>query len=244
MKKGEFTIIIGPMYSGKTEELIRQVHRYKAAELGYLVFGPENSKYRYNELGDKLCSKSGVCIDNVHWIKTDENGILEMTKIILKHQDNLRVIGIDEIQFFTLSTYIKKTPEEVSLEVPYIWDLIELLTELGFNVIAAGLAKSYRGDPFSPGMAYLITVADKIITLRSICDECKREGKIVDAIHSQRILINEHGERKPASYDDSLVVVGSKDLYEARCKDHFEVRKKPKSEFRKTLEKILSDLYQ
>jgi len=122
-------------------------------------------------------------------------------KIIELANKNIDVIGFDEIQFF-----------------PYkIIDIICQLVDQGKKVIVAGLDLDFRGEPFGV-MPLLMSVADEVIKLKAICVIC---GK--DAHHSQRIV-----DGKPARYDAPLILVGSEEAYEARCRDCFRIDKSPK----------------
>ena len=50
-KMGQIEIICGPMFAGKTEELIRRANRLEYAKKKYLVFKPEiDDRYSVNEI--------------------------------------------------------------------------------------------------------------------------------------------------------------------------------------------------
>ncbi len=71
----------------------------------------------------------------------------------------------------------------------------------GKRVIAAGLDMDYKGRPFGP-MPNLLAVAEYITKVHAICQHC---GNL--ATHSYRLVV-----------DDKTVVLGEKDVYEARCR--------------------------
>lgn len=102
------------------------------------------------------------------------------------------VVGIDEAQFFDLS----------------IVDVIAQLTERGIKVIVAGLDMDFLGRPFGP-MPYLLAMADTVTKLTAVCMCCKTAG----ATHTQRLI-----DGVPAGSDSPLVLIGSGDSYEARCR--------------------------
>jgi thymidine kinase len=86
--------------------------------------------------------------------------------------------------------------------------LIEIcnrLAEQGKRVIIAGLDMDYRGKPFEP-MPQLMAIAEQVTKTQAVCMQC--------------------GE--PASYTQRLtaakerVVLGAKEMYEARCRKCFE----------------------
>ena len=86
---GYIEVVIGPMYSGKSEELIRRLKRAKIAKQKVLVFKPKIDD-RYSK--EDVVSHSGESID-AYPIKT--------AKEIYDYIDNtVQVVGIDEVQFF------------------------------------------------------------------------------------------------------------------------------------------------
>ena len=78
------------------------------------------------------------------------------------------------------------------------------LMGLGRRVVVAGVDKDHRGEPFPPFPRLLIE-ADSVIKLHARCSRCGQP-----AVHSQRMI-----------EDDSPIVVGGADLYEARCRRCF-----------------------
>ena len=109
----------------------------------------------------------------------------------LKAETN--VIGIDEAQFFT----------------PDIVEICEDLVNRGIRVILAGLDTDFRGEPFG-SMPVLMARAERVDKLNAICMVCGEA-----ASRTQRLV---NGE--PAHYDDPLVIVGTSEMYEARCRKH------------------------
>ena len=121
-----------------------------------------------------------------------------IAKILELAHNNVDVIGIDEIQFFGKN----------------IIPALQTMVDEGRRVIVAGLDLDFRGEPFGivpPLMAF----ADDVTKLKAICVQCGHE-----AHHTQRLV---NGE--PASYDDPIVLVGAAELYEARCRNCFVIRR-------------------
>lgn len=104
------------------------------------------------------------------------------------------VVGIDEVQFF---------PTEII-------NVIVALIDCGKRVIVAGLDLDFRGEPFGV-ISNLLAIADSITKLKAICVVCGH-----DAQHTQRII-----NGRPASYEDPVILVGSAEYYEARCRNCF-----------------------
>jgi thymidine kinase len=106
------------------------------------------------------------------------------------------VVAIDEAQFF----------DEEIIQV------VEELASQKIRVIVAGLDTDFRGEPFGP-MPVLMARAEHVEKLQAICMVCGEP-----ASRTQRLV-----NGKPARYDDSVVIVGAAELYEARCRSHHEV---------------------
>ena len=83
-------------------------------------------------------------------------------------------------------------------------EICDRLANMGKRVIAAGLDQDYRGRPFGP-IPNLLAVAEYITKTLAICMVC---GNPAD--RTQRI-----------TKQQELVVVGARDVYEARCRKCF-----------------------
>ncbi len=83
-------------------------------------------------------------------------------------------------------------------------DNCQILARRGFRVIIAGLDMDFRGQPFGP-IPYLLAVAEYITKVHAICQQC---GNL--ATHSYRL-----------SPKSETVLVGERELYEARCRTCF-----------------------
>lgn len=81
----------------------------------------------------------------------------------------------------------------------------ETLAEDGIRVIIAGLDLDFRGRPFDP-MPALLAVAESITKALAVCTVCG-----APASRSQRLV-----------HRDSRVLLGATDVYEARCRRHWE----------------------
>jgi len=175
---GFIEVICGSMFSGKTEELVRRLKRAQIARQKIQVFKP---------VLDNRFSPD-------HVQSHDANKILsrpvEKARDILKYvEDNTRVVGIDEAQFFDDS----------------VVDVAQKLAYRGIRVIVAGLDMDFRGQPFGP-MPKLLAVAESVTKLSAVCMVCGNP-----ASRSQRL-----GDALGA--DAPKIAVGAKELYEARCR--------------------------
>ena len=172
-------VIVGCMFSGKSEELIRRIKRAIIANQRAIVFKPQiDNRYEI----DKVVSHNGISIKAV---------VVNNTNEIKRIAEDYNVIGIDEAQFFDSS----------------LINIVEELADNGKRVIIAGLDQDFRGEPFGI-IPHLMAIADSVDKLHAICVVC---GAV--ATKSQR-LIND----KPASYNDPIILVGSKEVYQPRCR--------------------------
>ena len=141
---GWIEVIVGPMYSGKSEELIRRTRRVKIAKQKVQVFKPEI---------DDRYSKEDV----VSHIGEKEEAIpIKSSKDILKFlKDDTQVIAIDEVQF--LDEGIVKVVND--------------LADKNKRVICAGLDMDFRGEPFGV-MPDLMAIAEFVDKFQAICMVC------------------------------------------------------------------------
>jgi thymidine kinase len=141
---GWIEVIAGPMFSGKSEELIRRLRRAEIARQRVQIFKPAlDDRYAANE----IASHSGLGISS-------EN-VLKAVEILEKLQPRTDVIGIDEAQFLG----------------DQMVDVCTQLANLGKRVIVAGLDTDFRGRPFEP-MPLLLALAEEIRKLLAICVRC------------------------------------------------------------------------
>ncbi|HWQ56362.1 MAG TPA: thymidine kinase [Bryobacteraceae bacterium] len=175
---GWIEVICGPMFSGKSEELIRRLRRAMIARKRVQVFKPAiDTRYSATEIvshGD-LRMRSEV-VDSA----ADIHDRLDWRS---------EVVGIDEANFMG----------------PKLVDIAQRLADSGKQVIIAGLDTDYLGRPFAP-IPDLLCLAESITKTLAICVRCGNPGK-----HTQRLRGSE-----------DLIVVGTSDVYEARCRRCFE----------------------
>ena len=141
---GWIEVICGPMFSGKSEELIRRLRRAQIARQPLQVFKPAMDD-RYH--ATKIVSHSAAAIE-AHAVANSA----ELARLV---RSDTRVVGIDEAQFF----------DEGIVEVA------ERLAGQGVRVLLAGLDQDYAGKPFDP-MPRLMAVAEYVIKTLAICTRC------------------------------------------------------------------------
>ena len=140
---GWIEVIVGSMYSGKTEELIRRLRRAQIARQRVEIFKPSiDTRYAH----DAIVSHSELRIPS---------RAVHTARDVLRHAHEAQVIGIDEGQF---------------LGPDLVW-VCEELARKGKRVIVAGLDQDYAGRPFEP-MPQLLAIAEYITKTLAICVVC------------------------------------------------------------------------
>lgn len=149
LHSGYLEVIAGPMFSGKTEELIRQVKRAAIGKKKIQVF-KHKVDTRYGE-AKKVYSHAGLSF---------ESDLVGRPKDILnKLHPKTEIVAIDEAQWFGDA----------------LVGVVEYLLKKGKKVLVAGLALTFDRQPFAP-MPTLMTLADKVTKLSAICTICGDEA--------------------------------------------------------------------
>ena len=141
---GSIEIVCGPMFSGKTEELIRRVKRAQIAKQKVQIFKPSVDD-RYHE--SDIVSHSSQAIQSVP--------VPSSLDILDRVFDSTRVVAIDEVQFFD---------DDIIM-------VAAKLARRGVRVICAGLDQDYMGKPFGP-IPHLLAIADSVNKVHAICTVC------------------------------------------------------------------------
>ncbi|MGL4951735.1 MAG: thymidine kinase, partial [Mycoplasma sp.] len=146
LPKGWIEVICGPMFAGKSDELIRRLNKLIYADVEYVIFKPKTDTRTLSEIK----SRNGL---------VDSAIVIEQPYDILHHLMETRkmynVVAVDEAQFF----------DESLVEVA------DILADHGYVVIIAGLDRDFKGSPFGP-IPELLTYADIVNKLTAICTEC------------------------------------------------------------------------
>lgn len=154
--RGRLEVITGPMFCGKTDELLRRLRRAIIAKQKIQVFKP-GFDIRYGN--EKIASHAG----NEYEAYPVEN----ITEISALLEDDVTVVAIDEAQFFGKD----------------IIQVVQDLVDGGVRVIVAGLDMDFRGVPFGqmPQLLSLAEVVDKLHAICMVCGEqATRTQRLVD----------------------------------------------------------------
>ena len=158
---GRIEVIAGPMFSGKSEELIRRLKRARIARQRVACYKPDiDLRYHRTAISSHSSQTHDACT-----VAT----VARLREHLFPQIDEIEVVGIDEAQFFDNSI--------VALSVE--------LVHLGKRVIIAGLDTTFAAEPFGPIPA-LMAISDEVTKLSAVCMVCGQP-----AIHTQRLGHNQ-----------------------------------------------------
>lgn len=146
--QGWIEVISGPMFSGKSEELIRRITRYHLARVPTQTFKPS--------LDDRFADNAVVSHSK---LSTEAEPVESSAALLSRIQDRTVVVGIDEGQFFDDD----------------LVDVASALASAGKQVIVAGLDLDYLGRPFEPIPSLMIR-AEYVTKALAVCHRCGGPG--------------------------------------------------------------------
>jgi len=199
MLKPEITVYTGPMFSGKSSEVINSLQRFSYANIRALLFKPAIDK-RYSET--EVVNHTGALrYPSINITKPAE---------ILNHidQDVKIAIGIDEAMMFDSS----------------IVKVCEALRALGNPIFISTLDKDYLGNPFSfrdtqeshMTIGTLLAVADKVVNCTAVCTHRETDIPCGDtARYTRKLVVNNDMDDM-----DDVLVVGGAETYSPVCLKH------------------------
>ena len=154
---GRIEVITGPMFSGKSEELIRRLKRARIARQRVACYKPDiDLRYHRTAIASHSAQTHEACtVASVERLREE----------LFPRLAEIDVVGVDEAQFFEGSI------------VPLAVELVHL----GKRVVLAGLDTTFAGEPFGPIPA-LMAISDEVTKLSAVCMVCG-----APAIHTQRL---------------------------------------------------------
>ncbi|EKX33348.1 hypothetical protein GUITHDRAFT_158919 [Guillardia theta CCMP2712] len=141
-------MILGPMFAGKSTELMRRMRRHKLANLQCIIIKYEKD-LRHGEGLDKLATHDNHRVAAVPCSRLYD---------LFKEASSMDVIGIDEAQFY-----------------PDLVAFCEELAEMGKIIILSALDGDFRREPFG-AVTSLVPKAESIIKLTAVCKLCHQEA--------------------------------------------------------------------
>ena len=144
---GWVEVVCGPMFSGKSEELIRRLRRAEIAGYRALVVKPRiDDRYDVAHVVSHAGAKMrAVCADT--------------SADVLRLAEGYDAVGVDEAQFFDEG----------------IVDVVLTLRDRGVRVVVAGLDQDFRAQPFG-AMPTLLCLAEFVDKLHAVCHRCGGEA--------------------------------------------------------------------
>jgi thymidine kinase len=169
-QRGWIEVIVGSMFSGKTEELIRRLKRAEFAKLNVEIFKPKiDTRYSIDE----------VVSHNETSIRSTP---VDSSANILIFANNVDVVGIDEAQFFDAG----------------LVEVCNKLANRGIRVIIAGLDMDFQGKPFGP-IPGLLASAEYVTKVHAICMKCgdlaQYSHRLIE--NEKQVLLGEKNEYEP-----------------------------------------------
>jgi len=138
---GRIELIVGPMFAGKSTELMRLVRRHKIAGCSTCVikYGKDT---RYGESSE---------VASHDQVKMEGRAVLSLAECPPSELQRFDVVAVDEGQFF-----------------PTLPEWARELSAAGTNVVVAGLDGDFRAEPFGE-ILRLVPLADKVTKLLAVC---------------------------------------------------------------------------
>ena len=140
---GWLEVICGPMFSGKSEEMIRRLRRAEIAGQHVVIFKPR--------IDDRYDAADVVSHAGARMRAVPVSSVAE----VVEHATGFDVIGIDEVQFFE--------PVIVARALEF--------ADRGARVVVAGLDQDFRRLPFGP-IPELLSHAEFVDKLQAVCHRC------------------------------------------------------------------------
>ena len=158
---GRVELILGPMFSGKTTELIRRLRRYKHGRKRCVLIKWKHDT-RYSK--EKAATHDKLEEDAVGLTSLAPDTPISAGTRLCDLSEETDVFGVDEGQFF-----------------PDIVEFCERMANCGKIVVVASLNSTFQRKPFN-STGELVAIADGIVKFSAVCMNCAR-----DAAFSKRI---------------------------------------------------------
>jgi len=141
-------MIIGPMFSGKSTELIRHIRMMKVLKKDYLVV-THSLDTRYDT--DHVVSHN---MDKEKCVSC--NRLMSLLNSQNHNIDQVETVFVEEGQFF----------EDI---VDFVYEIVENLNK---HLVIAYLTSDFNRRPF-PHLGQLIALSDNVIQLSALCMKCR-----------------------------------------------------------------------
>ena len=194
-------VIVGPMFSGKTELLIAKLHRAQYARKRVRIIKPAHDTRTQGFIASRSVNPDGTTevTDTLSAVMVRNER--EFTRIVAPF--DFDVLAIDEAQFFPLDEPMR---DSLGWFGRAIRALLRERRETHLRIIVAGLDMDFAEQPFGP-IPGLLAIADSVEKLTGVCMVCGSDAGYI----SQRVI---PGEKQ--------LVVGDAGEYQVRCRRCYE----------------------
>jgi thymidine kinase len=198
-------VIVGPMFSGKTERLIAKLHRAQYAKKRVRILKPAHDTRTQGYIASRAVLPDGTTqvTDQLSAVMVhDEDSFWKIVNL-----NKFDVLAIDEAQFFPLDTPMT---DSLGWFGRAIRTLLRERRNTDLRIIVAGLDMDFAEQPFGP-IPGLLAIADSVEKLTGVCMVCGSDAGYI----SYRLVS-----------DDKQLVVGDIGEYQVRCRSCYEPPRK------------------
>ncbi|MCI1894514.1 MAG: thymidine kinase [Lactobacillus sp.] len=176
----------GAMNSGKTIEILKVAHNYEEQHKQVIILTSAVD----DRAGVGMIS-SRIGMERPAHPVQDKTNIFDLVK---QMNPKAACVLIDEAQF---------------LKKHHVFECAQVVDELGIPVMAFGLKNDFRNELFE-GSQYLLTYADKIEEMKTICWFCAKKATMNLRVH----------DGKPV-YEGEQIQIGGNESYFPVCRHHY-----------------------
>ena len=198
-------VIVGPMFSGKTERLIAKLHRAQYAKKRVRITKPAHDTRTQGYIASRAVMPDGTTevTDRLSavMVRNEE----DFARIVRPF--DFDVLAIDEAQFFPLDEPLR---DSLGWFGRAIRGLLREKRDTGLRIIVAGLDMDFAEEPFGP-IPGLLAIADSVEKLTGVCMACGSDAGYI----SYRLISSE-----------KQLVVGDAGEYQVRCRSCYDPPKK------------------
>jgi len=141
------------MNAGKTTTLLQSAHNYRERGMRAAILTP---RLDHRAGSGTVASRIGLSAQAVAFER--ETDLEAVIRADIAAQGKLHCVLVDEAQFLSRAQ---------------VWQLSEVVDELGIPVLCYGLRTDFRGELFE-GSQYLLAWADELIEIKTICHTGKK----------------------------------------------------------------------
>lgn len=162
-------LIIGPMFSGKTTELIRRLNTFAAIGKKCLYINSSLDNRESNDFSTHNPDLKSITKIHSQKIQFINNTFTTLVK-------DYDVIGIDECQLFNNTSNMNQI-------------ILQAVDDMNKKVIMSGLNGDFKRKKFG-NIIDMIPHCDSIIKLYPYCSTCAKSNKVEKALFSKKITNN------------------------------------------------------